>query len=217
MTNYSTIMNDKRETKEELRARLRRKLVECGVDPDLEGQKQLQSDDALIAVCEKRVADIASHRAAIDNLKANKAQIAEEAGLSRTSISASHNPNLLKIYNFYFPKESNETVPLAEYNVLKDEKERAERKLIGHALTQAKLVVANDDNRKLMKKVELQAKSIKNLYTIIDDLKQKWLEMTGEELVIDTQEIFKKDEELEEEDLQKKLVVPRTNPDRLHC
>lgn len=204
-------MCEKKESKDELRARLRRSLVECGIDPDLEDFKQLQSDDKLIKVCEKRVANIAAHREAIAKLRPNKAQIAEEAGLSRTSISESHNPNLLKIYNSFFPKEIKDTVSITDYNNLKKDYEKLEKKLDGDTITQARLITALDDKKKLENKVRLQAESIKNLVKIINELKQTYLEQTGEILNIDLTNVLKDPEKEEEEDLRKKISVPIIN------
>lgn len=200
----------KTETKEVLRARLRRQLVECGIDPDLESYKQLQSDAKLIDVCEKRVTDIARHKAEIEKLKPKKANLAEEAGLSRTSISESHNPNLFKIYEKYFPKESNDTVPRAEYDRLNDELKRAKKRAENFSITEAKYLMTLDDNKKLENIKKLQAESIKNLVKIITGLKQKYMEVTGEVLEIDINKAIN-DESYEEEDLRRKIVVPKSS------
>ena len=113
-----------KEGKEELRARLRRVLTGCGVDPDILDYKQLQSADRLISVCEARLAQIHEHEESIASLKPTKSSIAQEAGLKRTTISESHNIALLKIYDTFFPKKIEESVPKITPRIIANENER---------------------------------------------------------------------------------------------
>jgi hypothetical protein len=186
-----------KEGKEELRARLRRVLTGCGVDPDILDYKQLQSADRLITVCEARLAQIHEHEESIASLKPTKSSIAQEAGLKRTTISESHNIALLKIYDTFFPKKIEESVPVTEYEALKSRNAELQRMVDAHAITQTRLMTAIEDKKKLESKSHMQAESIKNLTRIINDLKQRHLEETGEELDINLSRIFKESEEEE--------------------
>lgn len=203
-------MNNTDMKKSELLLRLRRTLVECGIDPESYDLRQLKTYDKLITTCENRLAEIGAHKDALENLKPNKSEIAEMAGLPRTSISASHNPNLLKIYDSYFPPVKNESLADARVVELKKKIVELERKADGNEKTQAKLIIAVNDNQKLRSKIDLQAKTIKNLAKIIADLKQTYLEQTGEELEIDINRAINGDAIVEEENLAQKIMIPTT-------
>ena len=191
-----------KDTKEELRARLRRPLTGCGIDPDLLDFKQLQSADKMIRVCESRLAKMQELETSIADLKPTKASIAEEAGLKRTTISASHNPTLLRIYDSYFPKETEGTVPQSEYDELKSRCNELQKKVDSHAVTQTRLFNALEDKKKLESKMHMMANSIKNLTSIINQFKQQYLEETGEELNIDISKALKGEMDREEDSIK---------------
>lgn len=188
-----------KDTKEELRTRLRRVLTGCGIEPDLLDFKQLQSAYKMIKVCESRIARIQELEGTIAELKPTKASIAKEAGLKRTTISASHNPALLMIYDSYFPKETESSVPLSQYNELKSQHDELQKRVDSHAVTQTRLFNALEDKKKLESKMRMMANSIKNLTDIINKFKQLHLEETGEELNIDLSKALKGDVDGEEE------------------
>lgn len=197
----------KNETTEFLRTQLRRTLVGAGIDPDLLDKRQLQSASRLIEVCKKRIKDIQEHKDLIQKLKPNKTQIAEEANLTRTSISKSHNIYLLRLYNYFFPEENNDTVSVADYQRVVNDNNNLLRKLDGNEITQARLVIALGDKGKLERKNKLQAKAIESLAKIISRLKQMYLESTGEEIIINLAEILKDPETWEEEDIRSCIPI----------
>lgn len=188
-----------KDTKEELRARLRRVLTGCGIDPDLLDFKQLQSADKMIRVCESRQARIQELEESIAELKPTKASIAKEAGLKRTTISASHNPALLMIYDSFFPKEAEGSVSMSQYNELKSQHDELQKRVDSHAVTQTRLFNSLEDKKKMETKMRMMANSIKNLTDIINEFKQRYLKETGEELNIDLSKALKCDIDKEEE------------------
>lgn len=203
--------------KDELLLCLRRKLVECGIEPDACDLRQLKTYGKIITACEERIAEIDAHKEALENLQPNKAEIAERAGLTRTSISASHNLNLLKIYDSYFPPVKNESAADARVEELERRNAELERKVTGNERTQADLIIARNDVKKLKAKMDLQAKAIQNLSMIIADLQRIHLEQTGEPLEIDIDRAINGDAPVEEENLTRKIMVPTTTKPGTRC
>lgn len=203
--------------KDELLPLLKRKFVECGINPDDCDLRQLKSCKRLIETCEKRVMEIDALKKELKDLIPNKTEIAELAGLGRTTISDSHNQNLARIYNSYFLPVKNESITARrgeelekQIEELKRQNEELKNRLVGKELNETRYLIAQDTIRKLENKVQLQAKAISNQMKINAAIKQQYLEQTGEELKIDIADAINGDCVVEEENLMRKIGVSTT-------
>ena len=187
-------MKEEKESREELRARLRRRLAECGIDADMEDCKQLRNEARLIDACERRKEQIREAKAAVERLKPTKTSLAEDAGLSRLSISESHNSKLNRIYDSYFPQEEDETVPKQKYHALEVENEHLKKQIEAAKLTDSKYILAKEENNKLRNKIELNQHSIANLHKMNDKYKELFKEVTGKEVIISADDLIDEDE-----------------------
>lgn len=190
-------MDNRNTPTEELRSRLRRQLVECGIDPDIEDGRQLATEGRLIDACRKRKEEIDRAELELRKLRPTKAAIADEAGIARTSLSDSHNCKLNSIYYAFFPPEDKDTVSAEEYRRVKDERDELQRKVDGHGVTQVKYMEALDDKRKLEAKVKLQEEAITNLHKLLERARQMYYEATGDILNINAAQVYVKHEDEE--------------------